>query len=88
MDLFVDHYMEIQIVNSIAMATADYTLPDNGACTAINKMLATMENDFPPRRPRSEVKKDAILKSRLFTSINKQPNTYWVNTEINRLVSD
>ncbi|KAF7359636.1 hypothetical protein MVEN_00687500 [Mycena venus] len=82
-----DHYMELQIVNSVARAPTDTApFPNNGACSAINAMLDTMKGDFPLGGPTyAEYKTSFIQGSPLFTRTNQRPNTYWVNTEINQL---
>ncbi|KAJ7511477.1 hypothetical protein B0H11DRAFT_2269176 [Mycena galericulata] len=82
-----DHYMELQIVNSVARASTDTApLPNNGACSAINAMLDMMKGDFPLNGPTyAEYKTNFIQGSPLFTRTNQRPNTYWVNTEVNQL---
>lgn len=81
-----DHFLELQVVNSVAMSPADTApFPNNAACSAINAMLDTMDQKFPRGETYAEIKTSFIRESPLFTATNVVPNTYWVATEINQL---
>ncbi|KAJ7123255.1 hypothetical protein C8R43DRAFT_1241149 [Mycena crocata] len=51
------HFLELQVVNSIAMAPVDDAPGNNnGACSAINAMLNVMDAKFPPDKNGHDVK--------------------------------
>ncbi|KAJ7181408.1 hypothetical protein C8R43DRAFT_1116785 [Mycena crocata] len=76
-----DHYLELQIVNSIAMAPVDRApFGNNGACSAINAMLDVMKGKFPTGQSYAEIKTSFIRESPLFTLTNLSPITYWINS--------
>ncbi|KAJ7172831.1 hypothetical protein C8R43DRAFT_675423 [Mycena crocata] len=81
-----DHFLELQVVNSIAMSPVDDAPGNNnGACAAINAMLDVMDGKFPTGQSYSNIKTSFIRESPLFTQTNVVPNTYWIDTDINQL---